>query len=262
MNIETHRVYDLAHLRHLCAACGLRDLCLPGGLDAEGLRRIDSVIQDKRPLSPRETLYHAGSPLEGLFIVRSGSLISSISTENGDLQIVGFHLPGEVIGLDGLAQHRHACTMISLERSRVCELPLHAIHDIVAEVPSLKTWFLDLIGRETMQDYEHVAMMGKRLAHERLASFLLSFSHRYDRLRRDPCRLKLTMSRSELGNYLGLAEETISRLFSRFQEKGLLEVSRKQVVIVDIDGLAAECGGQRYPPIMAGGNPRVQRAGT
>lgn len=225
-------------------SCGLARHCMPSGVDAKGLRQLDAAIRDKRPLSPGDALFHAGSPLQSLYIIRSGSLMSSVASENGEVQVIAFHLPGEVTGLDGLADHQHVCTMVALERSRVCELPLHAFEQVVAEVPQLKTWFLELIGQETIQDYAHMAMMGKRMAQERLASFLVSFSLRYQRLDRDPCALKLTMSRSDLASYLGLAEETVSRLFTRFQEQGLLEVRRKLVYIRDMDGLVEVCQGR------------------
>ncbi len=247
MNAGTDRVFDLAQLDRTCAMCGMRGLCLPDGIGAEDMRRLDALIREKKPLLAGQTLYHAGSAMRTLYLLRAGSLMSTMVDADGTPMVHAFYLPGEVAGLDGLHERRHRCTVVALERSRVCELPLHEIQNLACRIPDLKEWFLDLLGHESDQDHEHLAIMNKRRADERLAAFLLGLARRYRRLKRDHNTLSLTMSRKDLACYLGLAEETVSRLFTRFQERGLLEAKRKTIRIRDFATLSGLCRGELSP---------------
>jgi CRP/FNR family transcriptional regulator len=188
-------------------------------------------------------LFLPGTQFQALYVVRSGSFKTYVTNEQGETQILGFHLPGEILGLDAISSERHQCTAEALERTTVCEVPFTRLSQIALQVPELQRQLLRVISREVMRDHEHLVMMGRRHAQERLAIFLKSLSERYGRLKRDPALLTLPMSRYELANYLGLVVETVSRLFTRFQQMGVLDVRRKNVHILDfakLDSLTAE----------------------
>jgi CRP/FNR family transcriptional regulator len=239
MSTETAQVFDIARLRRSCASCGLQQLCLPASIGGDDLRRLDEVVQAKRPLDRSQTLFLPGTPFHSLFVVRSGSFKTYVTNEQGETQILGFHLPGEILGLDAISAEKHQCTAEALERTSVCEVPFSHLSHIALQVPDLQRQLLRVISREVMRDHEHLVMMGRRHAQERLAIFLKSLSERYARIKRDPALLTLPMSRYELANYLGLVVETVSRLFTRFQQLGVLEVRRKNVRILDFDKLEA-----------------------
>lgn len=242
----------VAQLREACATCGVRGLCLPSGLNRHELRALGEVLRDRRPLPAGATLFHAGSRFESLHLVRAGCLVSVMPSADGESQVLGFHLPGDIVGLDGLGTHVHGCSAVALERSRVCEIPLHSIHELACRVPSMRETFDRIIGQRIQTEHEHIAMMGKRLAKQRLAVFLLDFSERARRLHRDPQLFRLSMSRSDIASYLGLALETVSRLFSRFQELGLIEVERRLVRLIDVAGLRAIAEGEAVPELRPG----------
>lgn len=243
MGIDSSQVLDITRLRRSCASCGLQQLCLPAAITGDDLRRLDDIVQSKRPIDRAQTLFLPGTPFHALYVVRSGSFKSFVTNEQGETQILGFHLPGEILGLDAISAERHQCTAEALERTTVCEVPFSRLSHIALQVPDLQRQLLRVISREVMRDHEHLVMMGRRHAQERLAIFLKSLSERYGRLKRDPALLTLPMSRYELANYLGLVVETVSRLFTRFQQMGVLEVRRKNVRILDfgkLDALTAE----------------------
>lgn len=243
MGIDSSQVLDLTRLRRSCAACGLQQLCLPAAIAGDDLKRLDDIVQSRRPVDRGQTLFLPGTPFHALYVVRSGAFKTFVTNEQGETQILGFHLPGEILGLDAISAERHQCTAEALERTTVCEVPFARLSHIALQVPDLQRQLLRVISREVMRDHEHLVMLGRRQAQERLAIFLKSLSERYRRLKRDPALLTLPMSRYELANYLGLVVETVSRLFTRFQQMGVLEVRRKNVRILDfakLEALAAE----------------------
>lgn len=250
MNADSHAVVDLARLRRTCSACGLHQLCLPAAIGGDDLHRLDEILQARRPLERGQAVFRTDHAFASLFVVRSGSFKTFTTNEQGDSQVLGFHLPGEILGFDAVSTDRHQCTAEALERSTVCEVPYMKLAQVAAQVPELQRQLMRVISREVQRDHEHLVMMGRRHAQERLAIFLKSLSDRYRRLQRDPSVLTLGMSRYELANYLGLVVETVSRLFTRLQQLGVLEVHRKTVRIVDFDKLDAMTGEQR-----TGGEP-------
>lgn len=242
MNAESNQVVDLGRLRRSCAACGLHQLCLPAAIHGDDLRRLDELVQTRRPLERGGSVYRTGSSFQALFVVLSGSFKTYSTNEQGESQLLGFHLPGEILGFDAVSTDAHQCTAEALERATVCEVPYNRLTQIAAQVPELQRQLMKVISREVVRDHEHLVMMGRRHAQERLAIFLKSLSDRYRRLHRDPAHITLTMSRYELANYLGLVVETVSRLFTKFQQYGVLEVHRKTVHILDFDKLAELAG--------------------
>lgn len=232
-----HPAIDLDQVRRQCARCDLRELCLPAGLDSSDVDRVDQVVADRSSLTSGATLYHAGSPFRALYMIKSGSLKTQVVSEGGELQILGFHLPGEILGFDALAAERHQCSAEALEASSVCRLPYADLERIAALVPGLQRQFMRLVSREMRDDHDHMAMMGRNQAISRLGLFLHNMSRRQARLGRRHDVLNLSMSRADLANYLGLVLETVSRLFGRMQDMGLIEVRRREIKIVDPAGL-------------------------
>jgi CRP/FNR family transcriptional regulator, anaerobic regulatory protein len=237
----TATVLDLNQLRRSCSSCALNELCLPAGIGGDDLDRLDATVKDKRTLDRGAVLYREGDAFDALYVVRSGSLKTFVQNEAGDMQILAFHLPGEIIGFDALATNEHVSQAEALERSSICELPYARLQQVTSEVPALHRQLMRVISREVVEEHRHLVMMGKQQAQEQLATFLRSLADRYQRLQRDSTALSLSMSRYDIANYLGLVVETVSRLFSRMEEMGVLEVNRKSVTILRPDLLAALC---------------------
>lgn len=235
---------DLHQLRRSCGECALSELCLPAGIDQADLERLDTAVRDKRMLERGDRLYRQGDSFHSLYVVRSGSLKTVVESDQGDAQILGFHLPGELIGVDALANDIHLCAAEALERTSVCELPYAQLQRVMEEVPSLQRQLMRVVSREVAAEQSHLVMMGRQQAQERLAIFLRCLSERYGRLSRDTVTLTLTMSRYDIANYLGLVVETVSRLFTRMEAAGVLAVNRRTVCILEPDLLAAMCGTQ------------------
>ena len=235
-------VFDLNQLRRSCKACALYELCLPAGISAEDLAQLDATIRDRRALNRGCVLYRNGEPFTALYVVRSGALKTFVHNANGDLQILGFHLPGEILGFDALATDYHVSQAEALERSSLCELPYDKLEQVTHAVPALQRQLMRVISREMVSEHDHLVMMGKQQTQEQLASFLQSIADRYARLSRDNTLLTLPMSRMDIANYLGLVVETVSRTFTRMEDLGVLAVNRKQVRILRPDLLAKLCG--------------------
>lgn len=237
-------VLDIKQLRRSCASCGLVELCLPAGISGDDLKQLDATVKDRRVLERGSTLYWDGDSFEALYVVRSGSLKSFVQNEEGEQQILGFHLPGEIVGFDAMATNRHISQAEALERSNICELPYTQLQRIVSEVPALHRQLMRVISREVAEEHRHLVMMGKQQAQEQLAIFLSSLSDRYKRLHMDGTTLTLSMSRNDIANYLGIVVETVSRQFTRMEELGVLEVNRKSIRIRRPDLLADMCTGK------------------
>lgn len=205
------------------------------------MQRLDAVIREKRLLDRGKTLFRQGDPFHALYVVRSGSLKTFVENAAGDMQVLGFHLPGEIIGMGALAGEQHLCGAEALERASVCELPYVKLQKIVGEIPQLHRQLARLASREAVSDQNHIVMMGRQHADQQLAIFLRGFAERYERLSWDPQALFLPMSRRDLASYLGLAMETVSRLLGRMEAEGILAVNRKNVHILRPDLLAELC---------------------
>jgi CRP/FNR family transcriptional regulator len=237
-------VLDIGQLRRSCSSCGLQELCLPAGISSEDLLQLDTTVKDKRMLEPGRSLYLAGDAFHSLFVVRSGSLKTCVSDEHGEQQVIGFHLPGEIVGVDALASGRHASQAVALERTSLCELPFSELQLVASSVPALYRQLLRVISREVVQEHQHLVTMGRQQAQVRLAIFLKSLSDRYATLHRDGSHMSLPMSRYDIASYLSLAMETVSRLFSKFEEMGVLSVRRRTVTVLRPDLLAQLCQSQ------------------
>jgi len=220
-----------------CSTCNLREVCLPCGLAGSAPGLLDDLMFAHKRVKRGETLYHAGSGFESLYAVRSGFFKSRVVLEDGRDQVTGFHMAGEILGTDGIGTGEHAADVIALEDSEVCVIPYAHI-----EAPALQRQLHKVMSRELVRDQGVMMLLGTMRAEERLAAFLLNLSQRLvvRGYARDDFHLRMT--REEIGSYLGLSLETVSRLFSRFQDEGLLTVQQKHIHIVDIPGLKALVG--------------------
>jgi CRP/FNR family transcriptional regulator len=233
------RTLDIEELKVSCQNCSLSDLCLPHGMDHQELELLDSIVIRHRPLQPGQHLFRPGDKSHALFAVRSGALKSYCITEDGEEQVLGFTLPGELTGMDGLGGGSYASASVVLETSSICEMPFDRLEGLCHKLPSLQKQMMGILSREITSDQHMLMLLGKRTAEERLASFLLSLSMRYRSRGLSATEFNLPMSRQDIGNYLGLAIETVSRLFAQFQERKLLQVSRRQIRITDLELLKA-----------------------
>lgn len=230
---------DLTSIKIACSQCSLSRLCLPMSLEEQEITRLDAILKRPRPLKRGESLFQAGDPFHAIYVVRAGTVKTFTPCEDGSEQVIGFHLPGELVGLDAIVQERHVCSAKVLETSSVCELPFERLQELALEIPSLQKHFFRLLGQELAKDENMLLLLGKATAEERLATFLLNVAKRFRARGYSDKEFNLSMSRHDIGNYLGLAVETISRMFSRFQEEGVISVHRKNIVINNLDRLAA-----------------------
>lgn len=244
---ERDRVINIGRIRTACNDCNLGQLCLPMDLAETDVDRLDNIIERKRPLRRGDHLYRAGDGFRCIFAVRSGSLKTYTISEDGNEQVTGFHLPGEMVGLDAIISEMHPCGATALETSSVCEIPLQHLEDLASSIPGLQHQLLRLMSKEIFADHEMLHALARRTAEERLAIFLLSLSERFGRRGLSRERFRLPMSRSDLSNYLGLAPETMSRLFKRFQDKGWISGRGKEVCLESLSALRLLAGHDATP---------------
>lgn len=238
-----NKIISFESLRVACRSCSLATLCLPLGLEAEDVERLENIIKRSRPLHRGDQLFRRGDRFEALYVVKTGSVKTyAPSGEQGGEQVLGFHLPGELLGLDAIDRDHHTCSAKVLETSAICEIPFQRFEELAASVPSLQRQMYRLLSKEIVQDNEMLLLLGKKTAEERLATFLLSLSQRLSKRGLSATDFYLSMSRHEIGSYLGLAVETVSRLFTRFHEEGILRVERRHVRVIDLAALETLSG--------------------
>ena len=228
---------DLPAGKVACQDCSLFSLCLPVGIDRQDLDEVDRIIKRRRPIQRGDHLFVAGSRFNSIYAVRSGSLKTYTLTEDGREQVTGFFLPGELVGLDAIGSGSHSCAARALETTSVCEIPYEEFETLGEHIPSLPRQLLRIMSNEMHQDQMLLMLLGKRAADERLAAFLLSLSQRFGQRGYSSNEFNLSMSRNDIGNYLGLAVETVSRLFSRLQDDGILAVRSRNVRLLDLPRL-------------------------
>ena len=224
-------------LKVACSSCNLRELCLPVGLSGPELERLDALVATRRSVGRGQALFRAGDEFQSLYAVRTGFFKTSVSAEDGRDQVTGFQMAGELIGLDGISHDRHACDAIALEDSQVCVIPYAQLETLSREFTELQHQFHRVMSREIVRDHGVMLLLGSMRAEERLAAFLLNLTQRLKARGFSGTSLILRMTREEIGSYLGLKLETVSRTFSKFQDDGLLEVKQRQIRVVDDAGL-------------------------
>ncbi len=224
---------DLASLRRSCSHCSLRQLCLPADIGMADLARLDEVVRRKRPLRRDERLFHHGDALASIYVARNGAFKTVSLSEAGDERVIGFHLPGELMGLDALAGGEHRCEAVALDPSEVCEVPVDDLAAVAAQLPGLQRQLMRVIGQSIARDQDHAEMLARRHANERIALFLHGLGERLEHIGQSALQFRLAMSREDIASYLGLAIETVSRGFTRLQDDRVIAVSGRQVEVLD-----------------------------
>lgn len=225
-----------------CMTCSLRELCLPVGLTDEETEYLGNLINHKFKVRRGEFLSHAGSDFKSLYAVKNGSFKTCTLKMDGRQQVTGFYMTGELLGLDAISPEKHTCDTIALDDSEVCEVPFGKLEEIGRSIPSLMSQFHKIMSREIVQDRGVMMLLGSMRAEERLAAFLLNLSTRFARRKYSPTDFVLRATREDIGSYLGLKLETVSRSFSKLQEEGLITVNNKHITLRDLDKLNLRVG--------------------
>ncbi len=220
-----------------CSNCNLRELCMPMGLSESELDRIDDVVASRRKVKRGDTLFRSGDKFTSLFAIRTGFFKTCIASEDGRDQVTGFQMAGEVMGLDGIVHDHHTCDAVALEDAEVCVMPFDRIEELSREVNALQRHVHKIMSREIVRENGVMMLLGSMRAEERLAAFLLNLVQRLHARGFSQSELVLRMTREEIGSYLGLKLETVSRTFSKFVEDGIVEVKQRHVRILNSDSL-------------------------
>ncbi len=210
---------------------------MPLGLNDDELERIDSLVATRRKLKRGDTLFHNGERFTALYAIRTGFFKTAITTEDGRDQVTGFQMAGEIIGLDGIVNDQHTCDAVALEDAEVCEMPFERIEELSREVNALQRHVHKIMSREIVREHGVMLLLGSMRAEERLAAFLLNLVQRLHARGFSQLELVLRMTREEIGSYLGLKLETVSRTFSKFAEDGIVEVKQRHIRILDTEAL-------------------------
>ena len=227
----------VASLKTQCSTCHLKELCLPCGLNEPEVERLDDLMFARRRIGMGEALYHEGDKFQFIYAVRSGTFKSSLTLADGREQVSGFHLAGELMGLDGLASGAHASAATALEDTEVCAIPYAHLSQLSADSANMQMVMAKLMSREIVREHSLMMLLGSMNAEERLAAFLLNLSQRMKARGYSAREFHLRMSRAEIGSYLGMKLETVSRTFSAFQAQRVLEVDKKHIRIIDLEAL-------------------------
>ncbi len=220
-----------------CSNCNLRELCMPLGLSAAELDKIDDVVASRRKIKRGSTLFRNGEKFTSLFAIRTGFFKTCVASEDGRDQVTGFQMAGEIVGLDGIVNDHHTCDAVALEDAEVCVMPFDRIEELSREVNSLQRHVHKIMSREIVRENGVMLLLGSMRAEERLAAFLLNLVQRLHARGFSQSELVLRMTREEIGSYLGLKLETVSRTFSKFVDDGIVEVKQRHVRILNTEAL-------------------------
>lgn len=231
------RPVDVRTFKVACSSCSLRELCMPVGLSTGELARIDGLVASRRQVRRGSTLFRHGEAFRSLFAIRSGFFKTCVTADDGRGQVTGFQMAGEIIGLDGIVNEHHSCDAVALEDSEVCVMPFERIGELAREIDALQHHVHRIMSREIVREQGVMLLLGSMRAEERLAAFLLNLVERLHARGMGSPELLLRMTREEIGSYLGLQLETVSRAFSKFAQDGVIDVRRRRVRILDTAAL-------------------------
>lgn len=227
-----------------CGYCQQSSSCLPIALTPEEIDHLDKLVQKQKPHEKGDYLYRKGRAFTAVYAVNAGSYKSFTVLENGKEQVTGFYFPGDIVGIDGVSTGQYTAEMVALERSSVCRLPFTELEGLSGEIANLRKNLFRAMGKEVCREQKLISMLGSYTGEQRLASFLSHFAQRYADQGRKQKDFQLSMPRSDIANYLGLTNETVSRLFSQMKKKGLIAVDGKRVSILDLTNLQAIFGAE------------------
>ena len=231
---------SVARVPNACSSCGLRSMCLPCGIRGEDLAEVEGVVYSRRRIVRGDNLYRAGDPFHALYAVRTGFFKSFVLTDDGRTQVTGFQMPGDMIGLDGIEDDRHQQHVEALENAEVCVMPYAELERSATQIPRLQRGLHRMMSREIVREQGLMLLLGTMRADARVAAFLLNLSQRFADRGYSAREFNLRMSREEMGSYLGLKLETVSRAISRFQDLKLICAQHRYIRLEDVDGLRAQ----------------------
>lgn len=224
----------ISAIKSSCANCSLHQLCLPMGLNEDDIGRLDKIIGRRRRI-PRDThLYRTEEPFKSLYAIRYGHFKTCQINPSGEQQITGFQMACELLGMDAISADVHHCDAIALEDSEVCEIPFSSLEQLFGELPTLLRHFHRIMSQEITREQNVMLLLGNMRAEQRFAAFLVNISARYAARGYSSTNFQLRMTREDIGNYLGLTIESISRLLSRFKKNHWIEVNKRDVVILNL----------------------------
>ena len=242
----TQPLLNLQALKSTCAGCSMHQLCLPMGLDSAEIDRLDDIMGRRRRILRDENLYRMDEPFKNLYAIRLGHFKTYQINPSGEQQIAGFQMAGELLGMDAIGTERHHCGATALEDSDVCEIPFARLEDLFAHIPTLLHHFHRIMSQEITREQNVMLLLGNMRAEQRFAVFLVNLSSRYAARGYSATSFQLRMSREDIGNYLGLTIESISRLLSRFKKQGWLNVDKREVHLLDPVRLRAMAAGTEH----------------
>jgi CRP/FNR family transcriptional regulator len=220
-------------LKARCSTCSMHQLCLPMGLDSVDMDRLDQIIGRRRKVPRGGNLFRIGDPFTNLYAIRLGHFKTYQLNADGQEQITGFQMAGELLGMDAISTDRHHCSAEALEDSEVCEIPFGRLEQLFADMPTLLRHFHRMMSQEITREQSVMLLLGNMPATQRFAAFIVNLASRYETRGYSSSQFQLRMSREEIGNYLGLTIESISRLLSKFKKEGLIRVSNREIELLD-----------------------------
>ena len=235
------QITDLSEIKLSCSSCNLAELCLPRGLNLKELDTLEQIIKRSKPIHKGDYIFRNGDTFRSLYAVRSGTIKIYTTTDDGDNQVMGFYFPGEVIGFNAIENNKHQCSAVALETSTYCAINFDNFEKISVIIPSLQHQMFRLMSKELTTENELLLTLCNKNAEEKIATFLISLSHRFEQRGYAANEFKLTMSRQDIGNYLGLTIETVSRIFSKLQRDKIIAIDHKIVEIKDREILHKIC---------------------
>ncbi len=245
---------NLTLLQRSCGQCSLRDLCLAAGIPPADLKQLEAIVKKRRPVERSGRLFRIGDPMRAVYVARKGAFKTIAISEDGEEQVIGFHLPGELIGLDALGSGAHRCEAVALNVADVCEVPFDELSHVAAQIPGLQQQLMRVIGQSVGRDQEHMELLSRRQASERIALFLHGFGERLRNGGQSGVDFKLPMSREDIAHFLGLAFETVSRGFTRLQDDGLILIDGRRIMLLDVERLDRVAHGvatSKVTPVLA-----------
>lgn len=242
-HLSTTAPVTLGAIKASCGNCSMHQLCLPMGLDEADIERLDRIIGRRRRIGRDERLYATGEPFHSLYAVRYGHFKTCQVNAAGGQQITGFQMAGELLGMDAISGDRYQCDAVALEDSEVCEIPFARLEELFGQVPALLRHFHRIMSREITREQNVMLLLGNMRAEQRFAVFLTNLSARYAARGYSSLEFGLRMSREDIGNYLGLTIESVSRLLSRFRKQGWIAVDKREVRLLDPARLKAIAAG-------------------
>ena len=233
---DARTLADDGNALRFCSTCAFSQACLDEGMDKASLGELHVLVEHVGPFHPGEHVFREGDPFEAIAAVRAGTVKTYVVDRDGHEHVHGFHLPGEVIGLNAIDGDRYPCNAVALDTVMLCRFSFPRIALLAARLPNLQQHLFRLMSR----DIGIAALFARdNTADERMAAFLIGLSRRLAQRGFSPRRFQLTMTRTDIANYLRQAPETVSRVLRRFEQDGLLHIKQRDVEILDLARLEA-----------------------